>query len=138
MSEARRLRVFLDANVLVAMGYRPAGDYRRILGFNFEFITTEEILYEVDHHLRELGAPSEEFIAQLRATFKGTDQVVKLPSGLPLHDDEDRQALAAAAASHCDEFVTFNSRDFKSLYGTRVLGVLVRHSGEFLRLHLTN
>jgi len=63
-----------------------------------------------------------------------TDRVTKLPVGLPLDDPEDRQALAEAIGAACDEFVTFNSRDFAALYGQVVYGVLIRHSAEFKRL----
>jgi hypothetical protein len=63
-----------------------------------------------------------------------TDQIVKLPTGLPPSDDEDRQALAEAIGARCDEFVTFNSRDFDALFGQRLCGTLVRHSAEFVRV----
>ena len=127
-------RIFLDANVLVAMGISPTGDYAQMLGWKgLHFVTSEHILFEVAENLADIGVDPASFIDRLRQIIEVTDRVMKLPTGLALADDEDRQALAEAIGSECDEFVTFNSRDFSALYGTSVYGVLVRHSGEFVR-----
>ena len=129
-------RVFLDANVLVAIGFRPRGDYSRILDIkDCALVTSEHILREVTENLGDLGVHPTHFVDSLRQRMEVSDQVVKLPAGLPLADDEDRQALAEAIGARCDEFVTFNSRDFSALYGQSVYGVYVRHSAEFVRLH---
>jgi predicted nucleic acid-binding protein len=131
-------RIFLDSNVLVAIGFRPDGDYARMLGFpQFRYVTSEHVLAEVSYNLTRLGKSPEKFIDSLRAMMEVTDQVTKLPAGLALHDDDDRQVLAEAIGAACQELVTFNSHDFKNLYGQSVYGVLIRHSGEFLRLHLS-
>jgi predicted nucleic acid-binding protein len=128
------MRVFLDANVLVAIGFRPSGDYSRILDFaNIEFVTSEHILHEVNENLMALGIDASELLDRLRREMEVTDQVTVLPVGLPLTDDEDRQALAEAIGSRCDLFVTFNSRDFSALYGRTILGVTIRHSADFVR-----
>lgn len=82
-----------------------------------------------------LGVDPTSFIKLLQKKLEITQQFVKLPVGLPLHDDEDRQALAEAIGAGCDEFVTFNSRDFAPLYGQTIFGVLIRHSAEFRRLY---
>ena len=130
-------RVFLDANVLVAIGFRPHGEYRRVLDAGgYVFVTSEHIFREVRENLIDLGREPDAFIQQLRAHMEVTDQVTKLPAGLPLKDDEDRQALAEAIGAKCDEFVTFNSRDFSALYGQTIFGVYIRHSAEFLRICL--
>ena len=127
-------RVFLDSNILVAIGFRPNGDYRRILGFaGIQFVASEHILREVHENLTRLGVEPAPFIAELRKILEITDQVTKLPAGLPLENDDDRQALAEAIGARCDEFVTFNSRDFRHLYGKSVFGVRIRHSADFLR-----
>ena len=130
-------RIFLDANILVAIGFRPNGEYRRLLDVDdVRYVTSEHILSEVAENLADLGLAPATFIETLRQSMEVTDQVMKLPSGLPLSDDEDRQALAEAIGARCEEFVTFNSRDFSALYGQRIYGVLIRHSAEFARLHL--
>ena len=130
-------RIFLDANVLVAIGFRPHGEYRPLLDLKlFDYVTSEHILSEVSENLTNLGKDPIEFIANLRRQMEITDQVMKLPAALPLDDDEDRQALDEAIGSRCEEFVTFNSRDFNALYGQTNCGVLIRHSADFRRLHL--
>ncbi len=119
----------------MAIGFRPNGDYRRILeSKRFDFVTSEHILREVAENLADLGTEPGQFIESLRSRMEVTDQVTRLPTGLPLEDDEDRQALAEAIGSDCDEFVTFNSRDFNALYGQSIFGVYIRHSAEFLRM----
>ena len=130
-------RVFLDANVLLAIGFKPQGDYSRIFSFaSCHYVISEHILAEVAENLENLGKDPAAFVSELRAMLEVTDRVTKLPAGLPLHDDEDRQALAEAIGAECDEFITFNSRDFGELYGQTIYGVYIRHSADFLRLHL--
>jgi len=117
-------RIFLDANVLVAIGFRPLGEYHHILEIEgIHLVTSEHILAEVAENLVDLDKDPNEYIGKLRGIIEITDQIVKLPTGLPLHDDEDRQALAESIGARCEEFVTFNSRDFKDLYGQTVYGV---------------
>ena len=129
-------RIFLDANVLVAIGIRPQGDYSRLLRVpNVQYVTSEHILFEVIENMTALGKDPSKFIVSLRNMMEVTDQVTKLPSGLPLYDDEDRQALAESIGSNCDKFVTFNSKDFSALYGQTIYGVLIRHSCDYRNLY---
>ena len=130
-------RIFLDANILVAIGFRPNGSYRPLLDLvGIQYVTSEHILSEVKENLLDLGLDPLPFLSTLRQMMEITDQVTMLPVGLPLNDDEDRQALAEAIGAGCDEFVTFNSRDFNALYGQTIYGVLIRHSAEFRRINL--
>ena len=127
-------RVFLDANVLVAIGLRPRGSYRRFLDVeDHRYVTSEHILAEVEENLTAMNIHCSEFLTNLRKIMEVTDRVSKLPVGLPLYDDEDRQALAEAIGAECDEFVTFNSNDFNAIYNQRIEGVLIRHSADFKR-----
>ena len=131
---ASTTRVFLDANVLVAIGFRPSGAYSRLLSVQgVRFVTSEHILREVEDNLRELGVDAVALLEHLRAHFEITNRVSALPLGLPLEDDEDRQALAEAIGAACGEFVTFDRGHFGALFGRSVLGVRIRHSAEFLR-----
>ena len=134
---ASRKRIFLDANILVAMGFRPKGQYRSLLDVqDLHFVTSEHILSEVTENLSDLGVDPLPFIRLLREHMEVTDQVMKLPAGLPLDDDEDRQALAEAIGARCEEFVTFDSGDFSAIFGQVIYGVFIRHSAEFRRLYL--
>jgi hypothetical protein len=85
------------------MGFRPKGEYRRLLEIHeLRYVTSEHILSEVADNLADLGKDPTAFVAMLRLTMEVTNRVMKLPAGLPLHDDEDRQALAEAiGASVC-------------------------------------
>lgn len=126
--------MFFDSNILVAIGLNPDGAFSRFLRRkDTVFVTSEQVLGEVENNLRRLRVEPREFIERLRTLMEVTDQFSSLPIGLPLHDDDDRQILAEAIGAECNEFVTFNSRDFKSLYGRTILGVRISHVGEFRR-----
>jgi len=127
------MKVFPDANFLVAAGFRPSGDYRRALIVSQDsFLTSEHVLAEVHRNLERLGLDSVSFIEELRERMEGTDKFDLLPVGLPLSDWGDRQALAEAIGAACDLFITSDT-DFNQLFGKRVKGVLIQTSARYVR-----
>ena len=127
------MKVFLDANFLVAAGFKPDGDYNRVLASATDrLVTSDHLLDEVGRNLERLGREPDEFIVHLRGRMLVTDQFDILPPGLPVEGSGDRQALAEAIGAECDLFVTSDS-DFKALYGQKVKGVLVERSGTYVR-----
>ncbi|MFZ4507349.1 MAG: hypothetical protein ACOYON_06600 [Fimbriimonas sp.] len=127
------MRTFLDANFLVAAGFRPAGDYRKALARSQdEFVTSEHLLDEVRRNLQRLSVSPEPFISILRRSFLVTSQFDVLPVGLPLEGSGDRQALAEAIGAACELFVT-DDEDFANLFGQRIKGVLVVRSRDYVR-----
>jgi len=127
------MRVFLDANFLIAAGLKPLGDYNRVLETDLDqFVTSEHLLNEVSRNLKRLDLDPVEFISRLRKRFEITDQFNILPAGLPLDGAGDRQALAEAIGARCDVFVTSDT-DFGDLFGQNVRGVLIEKSARYAR-----
>ena len=127
------MRVFLDANFLVAAGLVPDGDYRRVLSLQVDtYVTSEHIISEVTRNLERLRRSPSEYIAYLRSLMEVTDQFELLPVGTPLEGSGDRQALAEAIGAECELFVTSDT-DFSALFGTRIRGVLVEKSALYAR-----
>jgi predicted nucleic acid-binding protein len=127
------MRVFLDANFLVAAGLVPDGDYRRVLSLRVDtYVTSEHVIGEVTRNLERLRRSPSEFIVYLRSFMEVTDQFELLPVRTPLEGSGDRQALAEAIGAECELFVTSNT-DFSALFGTRIKGVLVEKSALYAR-----
>jgi predicted nucleic acid-binding protein len=127
------MRVFLDANFLVAAGLVPDGDYRRVLNFRSDtYVTSEHVIGEVTRNLERLRHSPSEFIVYLRSFMEVKDQFELLPVGTPLEGSGDRQALAEAIGAECELFVTSDT-DFSALFGTRIKGVLVEKSAIYAR-----
>jgi len=125
------MKVFPDANFLVAAGLRPNGDYQQVLSRSKdEFVTSEHILAEVARNLKRLERDPASFISSLRRFMRVTDQFDLLPTGLPLEGSGDRQALAEAIGSGCDLFVTSDT-DFAALFGQHIKGVLIEKSPNY-------
>jgi predicted nucleic acid-binding protein len=111
----RRLRLLLDANVLVDALVR---DLFLTLAEDelIDIRWSEPILDEVEQALQRLGVPASGAQA-LRLTVSGAfpeaaSLLAPLPQDLLLPDPGDHHVLAAAVASECDLIVTFNVRDF--------------------------
>ncbi len=131
------MKVFFDANFLVAAGMNPTGDYNRVIASSVDtYITSEHLLIEVARNLERLQRDPVPFIAGLRRIMHVTDQFDLLPPGLPLEGSGDRQALAEAIGAGCDLFVTSDT-DFAALFGQRVKGVTVEKSSFYARRVLT-
>ena len=127
------MRVFPDANFLVAAGLRPGGDYRMVLDTSQDrYVTSEHVLLEVSRNLERLGVDSDAYVRRLRQFMELTDRIDMLPVSLPLEGAGDRQALAEAVGAACDVFIT-TDKDFNSLFGNRVKGVLVEKSSTYVR-----
>ena len=127
------MKVFPDANFLIAAGLRPGGDTQRILiEIHDEFVTSEHLLSEVARNLQRLERDPEPFIAALRGLMTVMDQFDLLPVGLPLTGAGDRQALAEAIGSKCDSFITSDT-DFDALFGQHVKGVLIMKGSAYAR-----
>ncbi len=125
------MKVFPDANFLVAAGLRPNGDYQQVLvKSRDQFVTSEHVLAEVARNLERLQRDPTGFIANLRSFMRITDQFELLPAGIPLQGSGDRQALAEAIGAECDVFVTSDT-DFAALFGQRIKGVLVEKSHQY-------
>ena len=128
------MRVFLDANILVAVGISPRGDCRSLIetAKKFTWISSEHILTEVRENLGDLGFDSEEYEQWLRQRMILTSSFVVLPIGLPLDDPEDRQALAEAIGAEADLFISYD-HDFDALYGQTIGKTKILHARGFIQ-----
>ena len=131
------MRVFFDANFLVAAGISPDGDYNTVLAIGDDaFISSEHVLDEVSRNMQRLRRDPAPFITRLRRIMQVTDQFDLLPPGTPLEGSGDRQALAEAIGAEGDIFVTSDS-DFAAIFGQRIKGVLIEKSSIYARRVLT-
>ena len=127
------MKVFFDANFLVAAGLRPDGDYSKILLNGKDiFLTSEHILDEVARNLSRLGRDANAHVNWLRKIMTVTDRFDLLPAGTPLSGSGDRQALAEAIGAGCDLFVTSDT-DFSALFGQTIKGVRIEKSAIYAR-----
>lgn len=113
----RRLRVLLDANVLVDAQVR-----------DLFFTLAEAELIEVRWSDEILEETRRALVDRLRVTPDGVDRLLEaiarafpgasvegyghLTDGIELPDPDDRHVLAAAIHDECDLVVTFNEKDF--------------------------
>jgi hypothetical protein len=85
------MRVFPDANFLVAAGLVQAGDYRRVLNARRDtYVTSEHVLTEVTRNMKRLGRAPDPYVADLRAFMEVTDRFELLPAGTPREGSGDR------------------------------------------------
>jgi uncharacterized protein len=131
-------RVFLDANVLFAVGYREAAGLLRLWELpGVQLITSAYAIEEARRNL-ETAAQRVRLIERTTAL----EQVAELPddtliatsAGLP---PKDIPILAAAIAGKATHLLTGDSRHFRALFNVAVGGVLVMRTADYLRMKLT-
>ncbi len=126
-------RVFLDANVVFSGAYMDKGAINSLFDIakkrgDVSFIDTEYVIREVTRNL-ERKAPSR--LPKLETLLENITIVEEPPPRLveelaPLVPDaNDAPILAGSVSAEADLLVTGNERDFRTLYGTEVRGVLV-------------
>ena len=112
----RRLRFFLDANILVDAQSRDLF-LRAAEAAVVDVRWSGDVLREMDQTLARMGI-DEDRRSRLRrlleAAFPGAmvDGYRAIEDNLELPDQDDRHVLAAAATAQCDVLVTENLRDF--------------------------
>jgi len=117
-------RLFLDANVLFSAAYREESPLRRLWRQpRAELITSAYALVEVERHL---DAERKRRLLDLVQGMEIVPDVPTddLPPGIALRD-KDAPILVAAIAASATHLITGDRRDFGSLFGRKVGGVLV-------------
>jgi predicted nucleic acid-binding protein len=136
----KQIKVFLDSNVVFPIAYTGKDMSRSYLIYEIQALgmlrvylsnlvckealfnirrkkpEAEQLLEELIHRSRILG----DIAADLHHT-----EVHKLPQN-------DRIILSTAVYHRADVFVTGNRKDFKNLYGKKVLGTLILRPVDFL------
>lgn len=123
--QAGRVRLFLDANVLVSVAWKEGSRVARIWQIpHAELVTSNFVVLECERNL-----PIEEqrnrltaFLAKVRVLAFRSEPVLAEAPSLPA---KDRHVLAAAVLARADYLVTGDRTHFGQWYGDAVLGVRV-------------
>jgi uncharacterized protein len=131
---ARRVRLFLDANVLVSAAWKEGSRVTSLWQIpSVELITSNLILIECERNLL-LPGQSERLAQLLRSVrvieFQRVPSLAS-PSRLP---EKDRHVLAAAVLARAHYLVTGDFRHFGAWYGRKLAGVRVEPPGSFPRI----
>jgi len=127
-------RLFLDANILFSVAYRPDSGLRRLWQLaNVSLVTS---LYAVEEARRNLTQPVQRAaLQQLLSTVQlltVTPDTPGLPCSVEL-PEKDLPILAAAISARATHLLTGDMRDFGRYYGQCVEGVLILPPAEYLR-----
>lgn len=129
-------RVFLDSNVLFSAAWGDGGRTRRLWDLAaVQLVTSEYAVEDVRRNLRDPAA-----LHSLDTLLRGArvedppDGLVKLPAAAGTLPDDDRPILEAAIAVRATHLLTGNVRDFRSLLGRRIGGVLALRPSTYLNL----
>lgn len=128
--------MFLDANVLFSAAWGDGGRMRRLWELpGVELMTSE---YAVEEARRNLLDPERvKTLDDLLLALTVEDPVeglVHLPSAAAGLPDDDRPILEGAIAMRASHLLTGNVRDFGSLFGRRVGGVMVLRPSTYLNV----
>jgi predicted nucleic acid-binding protein len=133
MNEAclRRVRLFLDANVLISAAWKDGSKVGRIWQIpDAELVTSNYVVAECKRNL-----PREEQLKRLEL-FLISVRVMEFErapalENAPLLPVKDQHVLAAAVLARADFLVTGDHKHFGQWYGGTVLGLRVEPPGRF-------
>lgn len=128
---APRIRLFLDANVLISAAWKDNSKVTRLWKIsNVELMTSNYVLAECTRNLRtdeQRDRLSRLLLAVRVMDFSETP--VLDPS--PLLPDKDQPVLTAAILSKADFLVTGDRKHFGLWFGTSVFGLRVEPPARF-------
>ncbi|MGA3264415.1 MAG: PIN domain-containing protein [Terracidiphilus sp.] len=127
----RRVRLFLDANVLISAAWKDGSKVARIWRIpDIELVTSNYVVAECKRNLprQEQQSRLSQFLLAVRVLeFQGTP-VLENPPSLPV---KDQPVLAVAVLSRADFLVTGDRQHFGVWYGAMVLGIRVEPPARF-------
>lgn len=124
-------RLFLDANVLFSAAYRADSGLQRLWSqTQAELVTSAYALEEAARHLDE---KQRRRLVELNQDLDVLPEtlVADLPPGFALRE-KDVPILAAAIAAGATHLITGDRRDFGTLFGKEVGGVLILPPRDYL------
>ncbi len=127
----RRLRLFLDANVLVSAAWKDASKVTRIWEIpNAELVTSNFVLAECKRNLprQEQQNRLEQLLLAVRVLNFPKAPALENPPDLP---EKDQHVLAAAVLARADFLVTGDRNHFGAWFGSTVLGIRVEPPPRF-------
>lgn len=128
---ARRIRLFLDANVLISAAWKDGSKVTRLWRIaNVELVTSDYVLTECRRNLR--FREQQDRLSRLLLTvrileFSGAPALE--PS--PLLPEKDQHVLAAAILTRADFLVTGDRKHFGALFGATVFGLRIEPPARF-------
>jgi predicted nucleic acid-binding protein len=127
-------KVFLDANVLFSVAYRP--DSRLIDLWSLTDTELVTSLFALEEARRNLMMHKPDAVAHLEALFDSltiVDSVsLSLPEGIELAE-KDVPILSAALQAGCSHLITGDHQHFEMLFGRSVEGVLILTPAQYLK-----
>jgi predicted nucleic acid-binding protein len=127
----RRIRLFLDANVLVSAAWKDGSKVCRIWQIaGVELLTSNFVVAECLRNLprKEQQSRFVELLLALRVL--NFEKLPRLESPPPL-PEKDQHVLAAAVLARADFLVTGDRKHFGAWYGGSVCGIRVEPPGRF-------
>ncbi len=127
----KRVRLFLDANVLISASWKHDSKVHRLWRIpSAELVTSEYVLGECR---RNLPAPEQQdrlsqLLLQVRVIDLPESRILEAESLLPV---KDQPVLAAAVLSQSDFLVTGDRKHFGTWYGQSLLGMRVEPPARF-------
>ncbi|MGA2168302.1 MAG: PIN domain-containing protein [Terracidiphilus sp.] len=133
MSNVRthRVRLFLDANVLISAAWKDGSKVARIRRIpGIELITSNYIVAECKRNLPRADQQSRlsQFLLAFRVLDFQRTPVLENPPALP---EKDQRVLAAAVLSRADFLVTGDHKHFGAWFGATILGLRVEPPARF-------
>ncbi len=127
----RRVRLFLDANVLISASWKSDSKVRRLWSIpDAELVTSEYVLAECRRNLpsTEQHERLSELLLRVQVLSLPESRLLEAESLLPA---KDQPVLAAAVLSRADFLVTGDRKHFGAWYGQSQLGVRIEPPARF-------
>ena len=128
---ARRVRLFLDANVLVSAAWKDGSKVARIWQISgVELVTSNFVIAECRRNLfrEEQQSRLNHFLLEVRVLEFLRTPILENPPSLP---EKDQHIMAAAVLARADFLVTGDRKHFGVWYGGSVCGVRIEPPGRF-------
>jgi uncharacterized protein len=125
-------RLFLDANVLFSVAYRPAAGLLRL--WKLQDVTLCSSRYALEEARLNLAEEDQRRrLSRLAEKIRLFDAAQSdLPRGISL-PEKDVPILLAAIACRCTHLLTGDVRHFGTYFGKKIEGVAIVLPGEYLR-----
>jgi predicted nucleic acid-binding protein len=126
-----RIRLFLDANVLISAAWKEGGKVAQIWQIpGVELVASSYVLAECRRNLprSEQLVRLDRLLSAVRVLTFEKEPVLENPPELP---GKDQPVLAAAVLSRADFLVTGDRRHFGAWFGREILGIRVEPPRRF-------
>lgn len=139
----KKVRVFLDSNVLFSIAYTGKDKSRSYLIYEIQEIgklsvyVSRLVCEEARFNIRRKKPEAEQLLNELidRSKVLGDIAAGLKPVEIRTLPQNDRIILATAIYNKVDIFVTGNEKDFKKFYHKRVLDTLILRPVDFLNMN---